>query len=283
MTTRAKKAEHARQMSPLSGPILGVARRGLTRQVTDVLAEKIISGELPEESLLPSERQLCETLGVSRTVIREGIKALESRGLVRIEHGRGTIAQEPPHGPLADALKMLIRRREHLLDDLLDVRKVLEVHMVMWAAERRTDENLRTMGKFLERMREAPNEPEGYVSADLDFHMEIARATQNPVLLILLEPLSDLSRESRRATFLGVKMVKHRAKEHEEILEFIRRRDAEGAREAMSKHLTGTERDLHAKEISTRNQPMGSRPRSKGRSKTRTIQQTVNDDAATAL
>ena len=119
--------------------------------------------------------------------------------------------------------------------------------MVVRAAERRTEANLKNMERFLEQMCENPDEPQGYVSADLEFHMEIARATQNPVLLILLEPLSDLSLESRQTSYLGPKMVKLRAQQHEEILRCIRRRDGEGAQAAMSKHLADTECDLHGR------------------------------------
>jgi GntR family transcriptional repressor for pyruvate dehydrogenase complex len=246
MVTHAKKPkELPRSLWPIPGREVGKMRHALTQQVADLLAERIVSGEFPEESLLPSERQLCEELEVSRTVIREAVKTLESRGLVRIERGRGTIVQEPQFGPLADALKLLIRRRKHLVDDLLEIRKILEVHMVMRAAERRTDMNIKKMERCLEEMRESPNKPQGYVSADLAFHMEIARATQNPVLLVLLEPLSDLSLESRRTSYLGPKVVKLRAQQHEEILTCIRRRDGEGAQAAMSKHLDDTECDLH--------------------------------------
>jgi GntR family transcriptional regulator, transcriptional repressor for pyruvate dehydrogenase complex len=246
LTPRAKGSRRtSKQLSPIVRPILGGNRLALTQQVIDVLAERIVSGEFPERSLLPSEKQLCESLGVSRPVVREAIKALQSQGLVRIERGRGTVVQEPHFGPLTDALKMLVRRRAHMLDDLLEIRKILEVHMVMRAAERRSEANLNAMERFVEKMRTSPNEPEGYVNADLDFHTEIARATQNPILLVLLEPIADLSRESRETTFLGPKMVQLRRKQHEEILECIRRRDAEGARTAMSRHLAGTERDLH--------------------------------------
>ena len=265
MTLRAGKTkEMSRPLTAVSGPIVGKLHRVLPQQVADILAERIISGEFPEERLLPSERQLCESLEVSRTVVREAIKALESRGLVRIEHGRGTIVQEPQYGPLADALKMLIRRREHLLDDLLEIRKILEVHMVMRAAERRTEANLRNMERFLEMMKASPNEPGGYVNADLEFHMEIARSTQNPVLLVLLEPVSDLSLESRQTSYLGPKMVKLRAQQHEEILTFIRHRDGEGARAAMSQHLADTAGDLHKRSRHPQSSPPVSKPTRRG-------------------
>jgi GntR family transcriptional regulator, transcriptional repressor for pyruvate dehydrogenase complex len=240
-------------LKAMRGRKVGQISRALTQQVADILGEKIISGEFQEDSLMPSERQLCESFAVSRTVVREAIKTLESRGLIRIERGRGTIVQEPQFGPLTEGLRMLIRRRGHLLDDLLEVRKVLEVHMVMRAAERRTETNIKNMERFLEEVRKSPTKPQGYVNADLEFHMEIARATQNPVLLVLLEPVSDLLIESRQLSYSGPKFTKLRAQQHEEILACIRRRDGKGAEAAMKKHLDDTECDLHRRTSSPRN------------------------------
>lgn len=220
------------------------ARPPLHREVTEILSERILSGEFPEKSLLPTERELCETMGVSRTVVREAVKVLESKGLVRIERGRGMIVQEPRPGPLNESLKLLLRRREHVLEDLLEVRKILEIGMVALAAERRTEENLAAMKQALDVMRQKPDEPPGYVDADVQFHAEIARAAQNPIMLILLEPVAELLRESRVKSFSGVRMVKLRTRQHEEIFDRIAAQDPSGARAAMERHLSDTERDL---------------------------------------
>jgi len=225
-------------------PAIIKAREPLHREVARILSERIISGDCPERSLLPTERELCKDMGVSRTVIREAIKFLESRGLVRIERGRGTVVQEPHAGPLTETFKLLLRRRGDVLKDLVEVRKILEVGIAGLAAERRSESHLRGMERALETMRQKPSAPEGYVDADVAFHAEIARASQNPVVLVLLEPLADLLRESRLITFSGPRMVKLRTRQHEQIYKRIRAGDAEGAREAMSRHLTDTERDL---------------------------------------
>jgi GntR family transcriptional repressor for pyruvate dehydrogenase complex len=140
-------------------------------------------------------------------------------------------------------------RRQPDIQDLLELRKVLELYMVERAARRRTAANLQAMEGFLDKMEQMPGLPEGYVSADVEFHMEIARATQNPVLLSLLEPVSELLRESRVSSFSGVRMVKLRIAQHREIFDCMRRKDANGAREAMAKHLAGTERDLKRQKI----------------------------------
>ena len=219
-------------------------RNPLHREVARNLSERILSGELPERSLLPTERELCEAMGVSRTVIREAIQLMETRGLVRIERGRGTVVQEAHAGPLTETLKLFLRRRGHVLQDLLEVRKIFEVGITGLAAERRTETHLRAMEQALETMRRNPSTPEGYVDADIAFHNEIGRASQNPVVLVLLEPLTDLLRESRLTSFSGPRMVKQRTRQHEEIYGRICARDIEGARQAMARHLGDTEKDL---------------------------------------
>lgn len=220
------------------------SRQTLHKEIAESISEKIISGAYPERTLLPAERELCEEQGVSRTVIREAMKLLESRGLVRIERGRGTVVQAVDHEPVTDSLKLMLRRSHHTLEQLLEVRTILETAMVTLAAERRTDERLAAMERCLEVMRAKPGEPEGYVDADLEFHAEIARAAGNPVLLVLLEPLSQLLRESRIASFSGPRVVEMRTRQHKEIFDLIRQQDAEGARAAMLKHLSDTRKDL---------------------------------------
>ena len=223
-------------------------RRPLHREVAEVLSEQILSGQYPERSLLPPERALCEQHGVSRTVVREAIKLLESRGLVRIDRGRGTVVRGADYDFVMDSLKLLLRRSRHSIEQLLEVRKVLETGMVALAAERRTEENVARMDEALERMRRSPGEPAGYVDADLEFHAEIARAAGNPVFLTILEPLAESLRQSRIATFSGEETVKIRTRQHEEILDRIRNHDAAGAQAAMFRHLSDTEDDLRRHE-----------------------------------
>jgi GntR family transcriptional repressor for pyruvate dehydrogenase complex len=221
-----------------------LTRPPLHKEIATTLSDRIVSGTLPEDSLLPPERELCETFGVSRTVVREAVKLLESRGLVRIERGRGTVVKEAQHEAVTDSLRLMLRRQNHAIEELLEVRKMLEAGMVTLAAERRTPDNLARMERSLEVMRQKPSEPEGYVDADVEFHAEIARAAHNPVLLMLLEPLAELLRQSRIATFAGPRMVRIRTRQHEAIFEMIRRKDAERARAMMLKHLSDTQKDL---------------------------------------
>lgn len=231
--------------------ILPRAGRSLSKQVAEVLADRIVSGSLSEGSLLPPERELGESLGVSRTVVREATKLLESQGLVSIEQGRGTVVCGPGQDAVIDSLKLLLRRRAPVLKNLLEVRQILEVEVAGLAAKRRTGENLEELRRQLEVMHLQPDQPSGYVDADVAFHLEIARATQNQLFLILLEPLAGLLRESRIASFRGPQMVKKRTRQHEKIYRSILEKDVEASRIAMSEHLSDTVKDLRRKEAAS--------------------------------
>lgn len=220
------------------------SRRVLHKHVAEVISEKIIAGEWPPNTFLPTEAELCDAMGVSRTVIREAIKVMENSGLVRIDHGFGTVVLEAHHESVSRPLKLLLRRRAGELKHLMEIRKIIEVAVAGLAALRRSPENLKVMERALHVMRERPGDSDEHVNADLEFHAEIARATKNPIVLVILEPLRELLRQSRMISFLGPTLLPLRIKQHETIYEFIRRGDAPGAQAAMSEHLSDTEKDL---------------------------------------
>jgi GntR family transcriptional repressor for pyruvate dehydrogenase complex len=223
---------------------MNAGRAPLHRQLVEILSDKIVNGELASNSLLPPERELCATYGVSRTVVREAVKLLESHGLVRIERGRGTVVQEARPDHVAQSVRLMLRRSNGALEQLLEVRRILETGMAGLAADRRTEADLRAMQASLDTMAEKPGEPAGYVDADLEFHYRIAEATHNPVLLALIGPLGELLRESRIATFSGPEFVRMRTRQHRAIYDAIRDRDADAARALMGEHLGDTLQDL---------------------------------------
>jgi GntR family transcriptional repressor for pyruvate dehydrogenase complex len=222
-------------------------RRPLHHDIAQKISDKIVSGDFEEASLLPPERALCAAFGVSRTVIREAIKSLEIRGLVRIEHGRGTIVEPASNLQVRDSLKLLMLRKQHSIEQLLEIRGILELAMARLAAARRTQDDLQRMQAALDVMRQKPRAPEGYVDADVEFHTQIARAAHNPVLLLILAPIADLMRESRIQTYAGTRKVKRTIAWHERILRRIEARDGDGATEAMQHHLAVVAKDLAAR------------------------------------
>jgi GntR family transcriptional regulator, transcriptional repressor for pyruvate dehydrogenase complex len=224
------------------------ARRGRLRdRAADQLLEMVVSGGLEPGERLPPERELCERLGVSRTVVREALNLLEARGLISIEHGRGAVVSGGNTDAVRDALGLILRVRPKVLWELLEMRSILEVGISSLAAERATEEDTDAMRVQLERMAAAIDAPEGYVDADVEFHALLARAARNGVLLTMLEPIVDLLRASRRVSASRRPGSALRALgEHEEILRRVEAGDAEGARREMRAHLANTVKDIEA-------------------------------------
>lgn len=206
----------------------------------------VISGGLTPGNRLPPERELCEHLGVSRTVVREALNLLEARGLISIEHGRGAVVSGGSPGAVRDSLGLLLRVQPKTLRELLEVRRIMETETAGLAAERADAEDVAAMRAQLDRMRASIDAPEGYVDADVAFHALLARAARNDVLLAILEPAVDLLRASRQVSAARPGNAPRALGEHERILERVQGGDADGARAEMRAHLANTARDIEA-------------------------------------
>src|SRR5919202_3392125 len=221
-------------------------RTRLRDRAADQLLEMVVSGGLRPGERLPPERELCERLSVSRTVVREALNLLEARGLISIEHGRGAVVSGGSPRAVRETLGLLLRVQPKTLWELLEIRKILEVEVAGLAAERTDPEDVELMRLQLDRMRESIDAPEGYVDADVEFHALLARGTRNEVLLTMLEPVVDLLRVSRRGSADRPRNALRALGEHEEILRRVEAGDAAGAREEMRAHLARTAEDIEA-------------------------------------
>ncbi|MDQ3509997.1 MAG: FadR family transcriptional regulator [Actinomycetota bacterium] len=221
-----------------------IRRVKLRDQVTERIAEMVLSGGYAEGDRLPPERTLVEDLGVSRTVVREALNSLESRGLVRIEHGRGAVVAQSGFPAVRDTLELHLRSRPETMLELLEVRRALEVEVAGLAAQRATSEDIELMREANERMREKIDAPEGYVDADTIFHMLLVRSTKNRIFLLMNEPITDLLLESRKITGSLPDNARRALKGHEVILDRVEARDVAGARLAMTEHLLNTQKDV---------------------------------------
>jgi GntR family transcriptional repressor for pyruvate dehydrogenase complex len=209
-----------------------------------MLFDLITSGGFSPGERLPPERELVARLGVSRTVVREALNLLEARGLVSIEHGRGAIVSGGSTEAVRETLGLLLRVQPGVLGELMEVRRILEVEVAALAAERAGPKEVAEMRGRLEAMRASIEAPEGYVDADVEFHAALARATENRVLLVMLEPVVDLLRASREVSASRPGSARRALGEHERVLERVERGDAAGAREEMRQHMDATARDI---------------------------------------
>jgi GntR family transcriptional repressor for pyruvate dehydrogenase complex len=204
----------------------------------------IVSRSLDPGERLPPERELVLRLGVSRTVVREALNLLEARGILSIEHGRGAVVSGDGGGAVRDTLGLLLRVRPGSLWELLEMRRILEVEVAGFAAERAGSGDVAGMRAQLDRMRASIDVPEGYVDADVEFHSLLARGARNGVLLTMLAPIVELSRASREVSTSRPGSVRRALREHERILRCVEAGDAEAARQEMRDHLASTAEDI---------------------------------------
>jgi GntR family transcriptional regulator, transcriptional repressor for pyruvate dehydrogenase complex len=209
----------------------------LSDKVAELMRETIIGHQLTPGTPLPSERELGEQFGVSRTVIREAVRALAAKGIVEVRTGSGLRVASVDEATALESLTWYIRGGQFVYSKVHEVRSAIEVEMAGLAAERRTDDQLRGLLDAHKRFQQALDDVEEATLADLDFHALIGRATQNDLFPALLASIGEALIEVRRETLAGGSGKKTVAA-HAKILAAIRRGDAEAAREAMREHLS---------------------------------------------
>jgi GntR family transcriptional repressor for pyruvate dehydrogenase complex len=217
--------------------------RALSEKIIAQISDALVAGELQPGDRLPPERELAEQFGVSRTVIRDAVKTLAGRGILHVKHGAGifvTTSEENAIGRLG-ALSDILPLQGVRLRDLFEIRKVLEIEGAEWAARRRNDYHLERLRGILEDAHRNSENLEVLSERDVQFHVTIAEASQNLVLVRVMLTLLDLLAQSRRESLSIPGRAKLSLKDHERILEEIEAQRHEGARETMLEHLTSVE------------------------------------------
>ena len=222
----------------------------LHEQVVQQLVQEIVNGEFAQGEALPTEPDLAHRFGVSRTVVREAVRVLVSKGLVAVRQGSGMWVQPTDRWDHLDPLLIFEQVRgggdEALLDELIETRRVLETEIAALAAQRRTEEDLRTLAAALEGMEDAKEDAAGYTRQDIVFHDAILAAARNRLLREALRPVASTLSEGRFIAVRRAGVISRSLPSHRAIYAAIEARDAEQAREAMRKHITQFEEDIRA-------------------------------------
>lgn len=220
-----------------------VSKQRLVDRVVADVQELIVQGKLPVGAKLPPERELAELLGVSRTVIREAVRILVTKGLLESKHGIGTMVRQVTRDQLVEPLSWLLQRNGATLDDLHEVRTILEVEIAAAAAQRATNADVAALEQVLARTAAVRANPHAFAAADAEFHQVLVAILQNPMLAVLLDSIRTLMAEIRLKVARYPKFDTIVLDDHTRILASIRAHDANAAREAMQDHL------VHAREI----------------------------------
>lgn len=221
------------------------ARVGLPDQVVARLLAAIGAGEHPPGSRLPPEPELAVQVNVSRLTLREAIKILRDKGVLRVEHGRGTFVNPPElWSPLDPALlagrSMLGDSSEGTFaEQLAEARAVLELGVATLAAQRRTDQDLERLRATVDDMRSGHDsgDLEAYTVADRAFHEDLLLSTRNPLLGAVFEPIWALIDQVRVTTAVDATMREKAIAAHTRILDAVVAADQEAAARAMWAHV----------------------------------------------
>jgi DNA-binding FadR family transcriptional regulator len=212
--------------------------------VVEELAHQIIGGDLSTGDVLPTEPVLCEQFGFSRTVIREGLKLLEERGLVKVEQGRGTTVQPRSSWNLLDPVVIRIALEYDadmsLLESLVAVRTVLEREMARVAAARLTESDLAELARCILGMEGAYDDYERFRAFDQSFHAVVMQASGNEVGLTIVRTIHRhggvrplLAGGSSRAS------LERTVRDHRAVYEALAAGDGGLAAQLISTHIEG--------------------------------------------
>jgi GntR family transcriptional repressor for pyruvate dehydrogenase complex len=202
----------------------------------------IVKGDLRPGEMLPSQAKLADQFSASVTIIREATQILKAQGLVNVVHGKGAIVLSPDVGYAISMLRLLTERRMTTLMEVWELRHFLEEGNVALAAERATAEDLDDLEELLTQARQILDDPEEVYRAELKFHKGLAKAAHNTVLELMMEIISVLLEETLKSTDFAA--LSHGVDSHAVILQAVRARDGDAAREAMYRHLNAAQRNF---------------------------------------
>lgn len=216
----------------------------LYEQIVQQVEDSVHKGALKTGDKLPAEREMAEQFGVSRTAVREAVKALREKGLVEAYPGRGTFIMDVSPNTIRLSLDRMMKTGQGEGSAYLaEVREIMEPEIAAMAAARADAEDLAAMRETVAIMDGAKREPEAFIEADLDFHLALAEAAANPIILSLIDSIVGLLREQRMGIFQVEGGPERGQYHHKKILEAVEHRDPAGAREAMKAHMRQVRED----------------------------------------
>ena len=242
---RQRKAPAIEQMTP-------VRRTSLSDEIVAQIVDLISRDVLKPGDRLPPERSLCRQFEVGRTSLREALRTLSVMGILESRVGEGTFVGDNSGRYLEKSLQWGLLLDPKEVKDLVETRLMLESRNAFLAAERATEADLLELDRTIRGIETSLDQPSEFLEFDVQFHMAIARATQNSILCNLLVMIRNYLQQWIRASLEepATHTVEARARmsleEHGKILRSLRKGDAEAAQQAMEDHILSSSVDLQA-------------------------------------
>ena len=209
----------------------------LSDKVAEMLLSTITTRGLRPGERLPSERELGEQFGVSRTVIREAVRALAAKGVIEARTGSGLRVAAVNAAAVSESMGLFLRGALLDYSKIHEVRSTLEVDVAGLAAERANDEDIAGLEENLRRTRAVIGDAGAVAVLDVEFHRRLVQAAHNELYLLMLDSIGEILLEIRRLT-QGIPGRPQKAvTAHRKILRHVAAHSAQEARDAMREHL----------------------------------------------
>jgi len=226
-------------------------KESLSEEVVKQIEEAIIEGEYSSGDKIPSEKEMCEIFNVSRTVIREAIQKLSARGLIEIRKGNGIYVKDYAEKYVTDSMELFLElnlNKEYIME-VMEVRKLFGPQLAKLAAQNRTEKDLANIEETIEELKECPaNDFKKEGEIDKNFHLHIAEACENSIIVIMLKPMYRLMPTIRSLVYKDNLSVKSQALDyHKKIFKKIKDQEPSEAYNLMKDHLKVAEK--HSRQL----------------------------------
>ena len=221
-----------------------IKKTRIHEEVVTQVRTLIRQGRLKAGDQLPSERELAETFKVSRTSVREALRALEAQGLIISRTGMGNFVADLNVESLVAPLAKLLIEEKDALADVFEMRKLIEPRIAYLAAQRATRRDIERMKEILQTQSEAVGRGETGLEADAELHFTIGQATQNQALKKLVSGLMEITSDSREESLQTPDRRQASIESHRRIVSAIERHERTSAQKAMLRHIEQVEESV---------------------------------------
>lgn len=215
-----------------------IQRVNLYESIADNLEEMILNDSSQIGQKLPSEQALAENFGVSRNVVRESLKILKERHLVSLRTGEGAYIEKPDNRSITEILNRIILMDNIENSKVFEMRMILETEACRMAAECNEPEAFDVLTEINDSMLKYKDDVEKRISLDLQFHIMIAKLSQNPLLELFVQSMTNLLSPILRTALIPEKGNMHGIEFHRQIIETLRSGNGKEAERVMREHLT---------------------------------------------
>jgi GntR family transcriptional repressor for pyruvate dehydrogenase complex len=224
-------------------------KQKLSNEVVKQLEDSILNKVLIPNQKLPAENELCNIFGVSRTVIREALHMLDTKGLVTVKRGKKTVVNEYHKALKLNPIQFYLEcnLNDRLIQDWINIRSIMEPTFARFAAKNRNDGDISILKQILENMSNQENlDHKKRAELDKNFHSAIANATQNPLIPIIMKPIFDMMPKIKSIVMQKINFKEEYTNdEHENIINCIIRKDSDGAFLAMVNHMESAKKHVY--------------------------------------